>query len=191
MKPHLSEIARKTVHLLSLLVPLVSYYSLLNTQLILIFFIFFYAYSEYARKKNLHFFAQPLINKLQREDEKKRFAKAPLLLAFGVLLTISFFSWKAAFIGIYLVGLGDTLASVIGRRWGKIKLFYSEEKTYLGSAVCFITALCISLYFLKAKEALLVAFVGMFFESLPWKDWDNLTVPIVTAFLAEIFLFSS
>ena len=183
------ELSRKAVHLSALAVPLCAYYSLFAAQIILLFFIVFYSFSEWKKVAGKPFFAQTLISRMQRDNERNTYAKAPLFLAIGVLLAISLFSWTASLIGIYMAGFCDTLAAMVGKKWGRTKLPFFARKTYAGSLAFLAAALPVSFIFLPPSKAIIISVVGAFLESLPFKDWDNLTVSLVVAFLAEQFLF--
>lgn len=176
------------MHLLSLLVPAVTFFSLRMAQVILIAAIFFYAYAEWRKVKGEKFGPAGFIQKMQRDEEKQAWARAPLFLAIGVLAAITLFSWKASMIGIYQVGFCDTVAALAGRKWGRTRLPFMTRKTYVGTAAFFLAALPVMMIFLPSSKAIVLALVGAFLESLPFKDWDNLTIPIVVSFLAEQFL---
>ncbi|MBI2338942.1 MAG: hypothetical protein HYU99_01040 [Deltaproteobacteria bacterium] len=183
------ELSRKAVHLSSLAVPLCAYYSLFAAQIILLFFIVFYSFSEWRKTTGKPFFAHPLIFRMQRDEELHCYARAPLFLAIGVLLAITLFSWKASLIGIYMAGFCDTMAALCGKKFGRTKLPFFSRKTYAGSMAFLIAALPISFYFLPPSKAIIISVTGAFLESLPFKDWDNLTIPLGITFLAEQFLF--
>lgn len=186
---HSFEFARKSVHLISLCVPLVTYYSVGIAQLIILFFILFYSYSEFCKVRGKPFFAHALINKMQRDEELKMYAKAPLFLAIGVLMAITFFTWKAALVGIYYAGFCDTVAALAGKKWGKTTLPLFTRKTYLGSLAFLVAALPVSFYFFQPSKAIILSIGGAFLESLPFKDWDNLILPIVITFIAAQFFY--
>ena len=182
------EIPRKTVHILSLLVPLAAYYALLPTQMVLLFFSAFYGYSEWRKIKGLPFFAHPYIGAMHRDEERAGWAPAPLFLAVGCLVSITFFRWEAFFIGIYQAGFCDTVAALCGKRWGKTKIPFFSRKTVVGSAAFFVAALPVALIFLSPAQAVVLCLAGAYLESLPFKDLDNLTVPVIITFLAHQFL---
>lgn len=186
MKPF--EWPRKTVHLLSLAVPFCVRYSLPATQAVILGFTALYIVSEIYKMKGKPFFAHKVIGNLQREHEHHTFAKAPLFLAAAVLIVISApLAWPAQFIAIYAAGFSDTVAAVCGSRWGVTRLPLMSRKTYVGSICFFLSALPVTLYYLPASAAIVIALIGAFLESLPLKDWDNLTVPIFVGFLANQF----
>ena len=160
------------------------------TQLAIVACLLFYIISEWHKITGRHFFAHKAIKPLQRPREHEGLAKAPFFLAIGIFISLTFFRYEAAFIGIYQVGFCDTLAAVAGRRWGKTPLPFFSRKTFIGSFAFFISALPVALYFLSPSKAILISVVGAFLESLPFKDWDNLTIPVFITFLAEQYFVS-
>lgn len=179
---------RKSIHILSLLVPVAAYYATLPTQLVLLFFALFYGLSEWRKAHGFPFFAHRFIEAMHRDEEKGAWAPAPLFLAVGCLVAITFFRWEAFFIGIYQAGFCDTVAAICGKRWGKTKIPFFERKTFVGSVAFFVAALPVALIFLPPAQAVVLSLAGAYLESLPFKDIDNLTVPVVITFLAHQFL---
>lgn len=106
---------------------------------------------------------------------------APPFLATGILLTLFFFKFEIATCAILQICVGDVFACLVGKKWGKRKIFYSSHKTYLGSFVFFVTVFLIQLPFVPPTTSLLLAAVGTIIESLPLKAADNLTVPLGVA----------
>lgn len=183
------EYSRKIVHLLSLLVPVAVHYSLLVTQLGLILLVLFYSLSEWFKVRGRSFVGQSLIAKIQREEELEGWAMAPIYLGLGVLVVITFFSFKASMVGIYQVGFCDTMAAFCGKKWGTTKLPPFNRKTYAGSIGFFLAALPVAFYFLPPSKAIIISLVGAFLESLPIKALDNFLIPVVVTFLTEQYLY--
>ncbi len=97
--------------------------------------------------------------------------------------------------GIIALGLGDPVAGLVGRRFGRIRLL--EHRTLEGSlAFLFSSALGITLYIslihptvgwtAKIAVALAAAVTGAFTELLSRRLDDNLTVPLTAALAAAI-----
>lgn len=182
------EVLRKTAHLMSLGIPVLAFYSVLYAQLALLSFILIYSVSEQFKMKGVRFWPNRIITFLQRDEEKLKWAKAPLLLALGVLLCITVFSWKAATFAIFVIGFCDTMASVSGQAFGGTPIPFSNQKTFTGT-LCFIACcLPVALYTMPPSKAIVITLVAAFLESLPFKDWDNLTVPVIVGYLAHHFI---
>ena len=96
------------------------------------------------------------------------------------------------------MGYGDGLAALIGRKWGKRKLnIPSGGKTWLGTLVMFLVSFLITFVVLMIASlslgtalgvALLVGLISAFVEAITPLGLDNLTVPLLAAFLVGAFL---
>lgn len=186
---HHFELPRKAVHLLSLFIPMITFYSVFTAQVVIAVFSVFYFFSEWRKMQGHHFLPHRVILKMQRHEELAVWARAPLFLALGVMIAITFYSWEASLIGIYQVGLCDTAAALCGKKWGRTVIPFMTRKTYVGALAFFITALPMAFYFLSPAEAVVIALIGSFLESLPIKDWDNITIPVIVTVVSEQFIF--
>ena len=96
----------------------------------------------------------------------------------GSTLTIAIFPKEIAVISLVYMSLGDTIAGLVGRKFGKVK-FYNKtiEGTLAGLIVCLLSG-----YLIQLTLPLLVVFSGafaaMFIELLPLPIDDNLSVPL-------------
>ena len=85
------------------------------------------------------------------------------------------------------LALGDGLASLVGKFWGRQHLNISKDKTIAGSIACFtavfISTIAISRSFIKS---LCIAAIAAGTEALPLKDFDNILIPLVCAGTALI-----
>ncbi len=110
----------------------------------------------------------------------------------GVLPTI------ACTIGVLVMGYGDGLAALIGRKWGKHKMnIPSGGKTWLGTLVMFLVSFLVTFIGLMLVSlslgsalaiALLVGVVSAFVEAITPLGLDNLTVPLLAAFIVGVFV---
>jgi phytol kinase len=119
-----------------------------------------------------------------------------------ILLTILY--WRDSPIGITALMLlcgGDGLADVLGNRFGKRRLPWSSDKTWVGSIFMFFGGWLLALIILFAYISFgtlrmtffnvllpvtLIAFGGTLVESLPFRDIDNISVPIISVILGNI-----
>jgi dolichol kinase len=78
------------------------------------------------------------------------------------------------------VAFSDSIATLIGRFYGRHTIPYSKKKSLEGSFAFLVSAFIIC-YFLNVplKVALLASFVSCIIESLPLK-YDNITIPLGT-----------
>ncbi|MCR4790995.1 MAG: phosphatidate cytidylyltransferase [Treponemataceae bacterium] len=186
----LKELFRKSIHLCAAFIPLLLKYLYLPTLILLSIVLILYIISENLRRhgKNI-----PLISAVTKAAARKRdenkFVMGPVCLAAGILLTAAFFEPISASIGIYALALGDGLASLVGKVFGRNVLYKMHGKTAEGSLACF-TAIFISSFIVtrNAASALIIASAGMFIELLPLKDYDNVLIPLSLAALHQFLL---
>ena len=148
--------------------------------LLLVSLIFIYLFSIFLEKTTHHGFpgVAQLTHFLKRGEKVDL---APPFLALGIIVCLLFFKFEIATCAILQICVGDIAASLIGQQWGKKKIFYSSEKTYLGSFCFFIAAFLVQLPFVSLFDSILLAFVGTLLESLPLKSFENLIVPLGVA----------
>ena len=96
----------------------------------------------------------------------------------GSTLTVAFFPKEIAIISLVYMSLGDTIAGLVGRKFGKIK-FYNKtiEGTLAGLIVCLLSGYLVQLT-LPLVIVFSGAFAAMFIELLPLPIDDNLSVPL-------------
>ena len=104
----------------------------------------------------------------------------------------------ACTIGVLVMGYGDGLAALIGRKWGKRKLnIPSGGKTWLGTFVMFLVSFLVTFIGLLMTSlplgsvvgvSLLVGAVSAFVEAITPLGLDNLTVPLLAAFIEGVFV---
>lgn len=182
----LVEVFRKTIHLSSALTIVFAerWYTLTVAGIIGISIL--YCVSEFLRMRGheLYLIAQ-ITRYASRARDKGRFVLGPLTLAGGVLAALLLFPIHTAKIAIFALAFGDGLASLVGKRFGKIRLAFFKDKTVAGSLTCFaavfLSSLAVSGNFGKS---LVLGIVGACIEMLPLKDYDNLLIPVAIGFLA-------
>jgi len=145
------------------------------------------------------------VKALSRKGDRREILKGPLF--YGVVfVVITIIYWKDSPIGMLALMLmcgGDGLAEILGRKYGKRKLPWSTQKSWVGSFGMFLGGFFLAagilwLYirvgvfpgqFISFLPPLLViAFAGTIVESLPIKDLDNVTVTLTSILLGHILL---
>jgi phytol kinase len=143
---------------------------------------------------------QAAVEAMSRTGDRSEILRGPLFygLAF-VVLTLLF--WRDSPTGIvalmFLCG-GDGMADLVGKRIASPKLPWSSKKSLAGSLAMFFGGLLFSVLVLWVFIAQgyfpgtimdyiypigLIATVTTLVESLPFRDVDNITVPIVSVLL--------
>lgn len=121
----------------------------------------------------------------------------PISLLILVLLTFTDVIGASPYIGaigIFIMGYGDGLAAVIGKKYGKHNLAFgkSVEGSLTMFVVSFLVTFVILIRYGSIANALTVglgvAIAATFIELFTPKGLDNLTVPLGTALFAFILL---
>jgi dolichol kinase len=107
------------------------------------------------------------------------------------LFCIIFFSKSIAIAALLFLTYGDALATIVGKKYGKIRIF--RGKSLIGSGSFFVTSFVIGiiLMFLPWMEIgfltiLIGSFVAAIVELLPIPLDDNLTVAPIACIVMEI-----
>jgi phytol kinase len=140
---------------------------------------------------------------MSRSGDRREILRGPLFYGIVfVILTIVY--WKNSPIGITALMLlcgGDGLADVIGSRLKSIGLPWSQRKSVWGSLAMLAGGWLFSMGVLMVFVSVgifersfgslllpvsLIAVAGTLVESLPYRDIDNLTVPLVAVLLGHL-----
>ncbi|MDY6861459.1 MAG: hypothetical protein SV062_00550 [Thermodesulfobacteriota bacterium] len=176
------EIIRKSIHFASALIAFVYLFFFVKEIAILIigFLTCFMILAELLRMKvsfirNLFSTA---FGKILRIHEDKRLTAASWVFI-GAFFTILFFPKEVAVISLLFMSIGDSCAALVGRKWGRTKIF---GKTIEGSLAFLCSAIFVSLLYREIPYY--SSFVGAFFatitELLPFPLNDNITIPLVS-----------
>jgi dolichol kinase len=180
---------REIIHASGLFIPIIAVlFGLVPTVAFILVVAALYSISELQRirGKNMPFFS--LITRLAAsQSELCQFTFAPLYFAIGILLTLVLFPPPANYAAIAVFTLGDSAASLVGRRISKKPMPFNRAKTLEGTLAGFSFALLAAAIFVDPQIALIGAAVGMLVEYLPLPINDNLLMPL-TAGLVFTFL---
>jgi dolichol kinase len=89
---------------------------------------------------------------------------------------------------ILILLFGDSASTLAGKRWGKIKLPFQENKTLEGSLAFLVVGFMGALTQLPLVPALLGALSGALTEAYSPID-DNLTVPVIAGLIMSLVVF--
>ena len=175
-----AELVRKGIHALIALEPSLAAWDRSLTALFLMCGILFYTWAESLRFLG---FSPPLFSSVTaavlREREKGFFALGPVTLGLGALLTLLVFPPTIAAAAIYALAFGDSAATLVGKFLGRLRPAFLSGKSLEGSLACFAaTALTGYIVFQDWKTAFIMGLVSMLVDALPFKDFDNLFLPL-------------
>lgn len=187
-----NEIARKTIHLSSIFVIFSD--TFLNHSLTifaLIFLILIYLFSELLRNKFKTNSISRITNYCSYNFEKKSFVYSPLIFALSILILLTFFPKSQAYVGIIVLTLGDGISGLVGKLFGRNKIFYNKKKSFEGSFSMFIVSFFSLIFFTKNIQlSFIISMVGTIVESFSNEAIDNFSVPfsvVLTTILISNF----
>ena len=145
------------------------------------------------------------VKAMSRSGDRREILKGPLIygLVF-VIMTIVF--WRDNMVGMLTLMIlcgGDGMADLIGSQFGAHKLPWAKNKSWQGSIAMFLGAfllisLVIGVFFVSGYTAmdfqhkilpiLGIILIATLVESMPSGDFDNFFVPLISVFLAMIWL---
>ena len=149
-----------------------------------------YSISEILR---LHGIEIPLVSHITQAASRQRdnngFVMGPVTLVLGIVLTAVLFDEQSERVGIFALAFGDGLASLGGKTFGKVRVPFTNGKTAAGSLTCFSAIfVCSFAVTNNTAMALILAAAGTLIEGLPLKDYDNLFLPVLLAFMTDSLL---
>lgn len=200
-----NELKRKALHLTGLIVPF-SYLifgrevtlTFVATTLVLFLILEPFRIVEHLRdrvKEKLGLYVD-IIEKVEREIEtitrehEKRGIGAHIYFTLAVLIIICFFPEDIAIGSIAVATLGDAIAAVIGKPFGKHR--FKNGKSIEGSLAYFLTALLILTPLMGVFHAIIGALAGTlaeFYELPPDDNFSNQLAVAVTLYVFRKFAF--
>jgi len=185
------ELIRESIHFAGFFVPVFTMYLSLNPHFVafLIFVVtLLYIVSELARMLGVNV---PVMSTITWEaaiqPEIYEFVTAPIFFAMGIMLALLLFPPPVSYASIAIFTMGDSIATISGKKIGNRVFFYNRGKKVEGTFLGFLFASLGASVFVSPLKALAGAAFGMMAESLPAPVSDNLTIPLVAG-LTMLFL---
>jgi dolichol kinase len=182
-----SEKMRKGFHLLGLLIPLgyLLYPSEAQAKALLVAAMIFGIFIDIVRlaEPRLRSFAHSLIGALMRPEEKTNLLGSTSLLIASVMTIFVFPKVVAAAALCLLVG-GDTAAALVGKRFGRVRIFGHKtlEGTlaFVGAGLILNWGVSLIAPGLTRLAIVTGALIGALVEAVPFPIDDNFAIPIVS-----------
>ncbi len=180
-----SEVVRKSIHFSSLAIPLGMYLLplrlskplLLGLSILTLGLDVVRLHVPLARRVFYFIFGRIL-----REHERFNLLGSTYLLIAALICLYAFEQGIAAVSVAFLV-VGDTMAALVGRRWGRIHIL---DKSLEGSLACFGSCLLIGWIYpgpeMTATRVVAGSLVATLFELLPIPMDDNMRIPLAAGF---------
>ena len=145
------------------------------------------------------------VQAMSRSGDRREILRGPLFYGI-VFVALTVIYWKDSpigVIGLMLMCGGDGLADIVGRRWGRAKLPWAQDKSWMGSLGMLLGGWSfargavwvfgmLGVFHAPIGSNLLpitaIALAGTLVESLPIKDFDNITVTLTAVALGHWLL---
>jgi phytol kinase len=126
--------------------------------------------------------SKSFLRAMEREHDKKRFpGKGAILLLVGALITGLLF-YAHILPALLVLGVADSLSTIIGMRFGKKKIFRTN-KSWIGTATFFVCSCVVLIFF--SSWWLLISLIATLAELVNYHRFllldDNLVIPLVVA----------
>ena len=181
----INEVARKIIHILNVVIPLIYIFILTDRIKMLIFLsliLIFCFFIEIFRTQVLFLsnFFKKYFFIMMRDSEKKGEITGATWVFAGSLLTIFLVPKPYCILALLFLAVGDTFAALIGMNYPFLKI---GSKTLSGSIACFVTCCICGLLFSFGLDKIVVifgAFMATVAELSFTKINDNLSIPIIS-----------
>jgi dolichol kinase len=194
-----NELLRKAIHLGSVVIPISYYFIEKNIVLIVVgigtvLMILLDLFRKISPGLN-NFYTKILGIVLRRNefDTNKHFFTGGTFYAIGMFLTLLFFKREIAAPALLIMILCDTVAALIGKKFGKHNLW---NKSIEGSSAFFATGLIIVFVTPKITTgfneyifAVIALFVTTIIEALPVEIDDNISIPVSFGIIYTLLLY--
>jgi dolichol kinase len=184
-----NEIWRKCIHFSCVLFPLIYLFWFSKEQIVILCGLITggFILAEMLRLKSdwgRHLFTM-VFTPLLREGEKENTITGATWLFMALTVTFLLFSKKIAVAAVLILTIADSLAAIVGRRYGTMRFF---AKTWLGSTVFYFCTVVILLALFPdmAFWALVIALPVTLIEALRLPVNDNLLIPLFTGLVLTL-----
>lgn len=187
------ELRRKSIHLLGLVFPILYVFNVFTTRhtaIIAVGVLLAIALASELLKALLPPFRVMFIrifSPILRSQEQRGGLTGATYYLIGSFLCILLFDKTLAIVCLCFLTLGDLFAALIGKQWGRIKLF--SRKSLEGSLACFIVCTAVALLIgLHPVVAIVGALVATLIELLPTGVDDNVTIPLISGLAMHLLI---
>lgn len=194
-----NELRRKAIHLSSIVIPISYYFIEKNLVLILVgigtvFMILLDIFRKiFPAVNDLYVKVMGTVLRKHEEDVKKHFLTGGTYYAIGFFLAVLLFKKEIAIPSILIMIVCDTFAALVGRKFGKHRIW---DKTIEGSLAFFVVGLVIVFATPKVTTnyteyvfAVFALLIVTLIEVLPVKIDDNISIPVSFGLIYTILLY--
>ena len=181
------ELWRQLIHASGVFIVVLSYF--LPSQLLIILcvaiLVFVVMVFRLDHQHHIPFFST-ILRVAKRDADERGF----VYFFIGIIITLYFFQFNMAIANaaILILLFGDSASTLIGRRFGRIKLPFQSHKTVEGSLAFLAVGFAVSLTQLPIIPAFIGALAGALTEAYSPVD-DNVPIPLVSALVISVVFY--
>lgn len=181
------ELWRQLIHASGVFIVVLSYF--MAPQILIILCVAILVFVEIVFRLD-HYYQVPFFSTIFRVAKRKHDERGFIYFFIGIILTLYFFQFNMAIANaaILILLFGDSASTLIGKRFGKIKLPFQSHKTLEGSLAFLVVGFLVSLTQLPVIPALGGALAGAVTEAYSPVD-DNVPIPLVSALFISIIVY--
>ena len=184
------ELRRKSIHLLGLVVPILYFFTSRDLIIVGVGALLTLALAAELLKgvvPGVRVIFLRIFSPILRSQEQKGGLTGATYFLIGSFLCILLFDKTLAIVCLCFLTLGDLCAALIGKQWGRIKLF--SRKSLEGSLACFVVCTAAALLIgLHPVVAIAGALVATLIELLPVGVDDNVTIPLISGLAMHLLV---
>jgi len=138
-------------------------------------------------------FIYPVLKFFERPKEMKLFpGKGAFFFALGTLVVLHIYEINIAMASIVIMAVGDSITTIIGTYFGKLKNPLNPEKHLEGTIFAIFASTIAAYYIIDFPRAFIASTISMVFESITSRKIDrviddNLLIPIVAGAVMTFF----
>ncbi len=189
------EYYRKATHVFSIVIPISYWYFIPDknsASIVMVIFTLIFIFFDSLRLKSnfIRSFFFLFFNKMLKDHELKGEFTGATWVMISSTIVISIFSKNIAVLSLIFLSIGDTIAGLFGKSFGRIKI---GKKTLEGFLAGFSSCLIIAYLYkpLPLHITVIGAFFGMLIEILPLPFDDNLKIPITSSLIMSLLMSMS
>ncbi len=181
------ELWRQLIHASGVFIVILSYF--MPTQLLILLcvaiLVFVVLVFRLDHHHNIPFFST-ILRLAKRDKDERGF----VYFFIGIIITLYFFQFNIAIANaaILILLFGDSASTLIGKRFGKIKLPFQSHKTLEGSLAFLVVGFMVSLTQLPLIPAFIGSLAGTLTEAYSPVD-DNVPIPLVSAMVMSLIVY--
>ena len=185
----LDELRRKSIHLSGLVLPVIYLFLDKPVMLVIIGVLTGFALAvellKWLSSRFREFFFRIFASLLRTHERKGAMTGATYYLI-STFLCVFFFAKTLAIVCLFFMILGDLVAALVGKKWGRTKIL--GKKSLEGSTACFVVCVAVALVKLNPIVAIVGALVATIVELIPFPVDDNLTVPLISGVVMHFLM---